>query len=160
MNQKTKSKFLAVLNIIMVFILLAIPVYAFIWAPIQANQGIDVELGTEDALVIGDHGWLNGDEYNVLIPLTATATRADEVKLLTYEVTVNLEAENDLTGLTVVATIDNATDELLVTAVDTEVELVNGEAIFTFMFELNVTQADNFDFNQVLQVTINFTLGE
>lgn len=93
MEKKRTSKLLLILNVVLLLMLVAIPVYAFYWNQPTANQNVGVNLGAEETLEITSRGFVVDEtvvENNekLLIPPTAHKTDSNEVYELVYQATL------------------------------------------------------------------------
>lgn len=160
-----RSKLLVILNVFMLFALVAVPTYAFFWSrPATSIGNVEVGLGVEETLTITSADWESGSNGKVLIPPTATKTNINEVYELVY--IVELEREGFEPG---------SYDSMLVTSHQVDENVFNvginydGEygvfsnkttwvVTITLSFVSTVNEAEFDNLTKLFHIDINFEL--
>lgn len=169
-GQKTRSKFLMVLNTLMLLVLLAVPTYAFFWGDNNKNSKVDINVGVEDGLTLDNQNWT---ENGILIPTGTTATREDEVHKLVYTFELTNKGTEVVDVKLEVALTEEEVDELKLeikngteTINDGDVFELTGTAKFTVTFTLDVADSAAYIAflakltDNKVNVTLDFTIEE
>lgn len=154
-NKKRTSKFLMILNIIMLLTLVAVPTYAFFWNKPVVNQDISVNIGVEEGLIIQEQKWVTN---GLLIPQGTTATASNETDTLVYEVKLLRTGIVDSSyDVQLEVTQSNSSLFSITTNVD-EHDTANYTVTITIKLVNNITQEQFNSLDKTQVLNFNFSL--
>lgn len=162
MKQKTRSKFLTTLNIILLVLLFAIPAYAY-WANVGANKDTQAGIQIGEGQNAGTITLTDYETNGVLVPKDKAV--GDQVESIEFELTFRwTETTEDLVGATGDFNLEvEPSHKLLKVDLEGVPETVELNTDYTINVKVTLTEpADLAQYNevanQVLTITFNMEI--